>query len=361
MDGIKIYDSSRCSSCYFRTGPKSGQRKALLQITEKCNLRCEHCFVSSTETGNLIGYKDILDKVIPQFVDNSIAKVTITGGEPLIHPKLYEIVKSMTTNGISVGICTNATLITDDICELFSTLNNVHFNASLDGFSEMSHGRFRGSISSNIFKRTITGLNLLSDYKLLQGILCTPNIFTPLEEYAEICNFAREKHARYVLFNPLSEFGRGENNIELAYSADLMEELKALTLKYISTSFEVVYIRFPNTNRLPLCKCPAGDITYIFTNGDVAICPYMAFSSKDRISQYNYDSFIIGNIFERSFDYNDAIERYSFPVSYNDVCKSCSNRECMKGCFAARIAKGLSLAAADEELCPLNIKGSKSS
>jgi hypothetical protein len=33
----------------------------------------------------------------------------------------------------------------------------------------------------------------------------------------------------------------------------------------------------------------------------------------------------------------------------------------MKGCFAARIAKGLSLAAADEELCPLNIKGSKSS
>jgi len=30
------------ASCYFRTSVPTGQRKALVQITERCNLHCVH-------------------------------------------------------------------------------------------------------------------------------------------------------------------------------------------------------------------------------------------------------------------------------------------------------------------------------
>lgn len=40
-------------------------------------------------------------------------------------------------------------------------------------------------------------------------------------------------------------------------------------------NFQIVYIRFPNNEQKPIGKCPIGSVLYVFTNGDVAICPYM--------------------------------------------------------------------------------------
>src|SRR5262245_22038983 len=39
------------ASCYFRTTTVQPERKALVQITERCNLHCAHCFVSATREG----------------------------------------------------------------------------------------------------------------------------------------------------------------------------------------------------------------------------------------------------------------------------------------------------------------------
>ena len=44
---------------------------------------------------------------------------------------------------------------------------------------------------------------------LLQGLLCTPNSLAEDLEYRELCEFAAENGADYVLMNPLSSMGRG--------------------------------------------------------------------------------------------------------------------------------------------------------
>jgi radical SAM protein with 4Fe4S-binding SPASM domain len=54
------------SSCYFRTSVEGDGRKALIQITERCNLHCAHCFVSSGDWGEHMSRKDIVDKVLPR-------------------------------------------------------------------------------------------------------------------------------------------------------------------------------------------------------------------------------------------------------------------------------------------------------
>ena len=38
--------------------------------------------------------------------------------------------------------------------------------------------------------------------RILQGLLCTPNSLAQNDEYARLCEFARQNGARYVLLNP---------------------------------------------------------------------------------------------------------------------------------------------------------------
>ena len=76
-----------------------------------------------------------------------------------------------------------------------------------------------------------------------------------------------------------------------------MLDLRKAVEGYSDSKFETVFIRFPNSNRIPLNKCPAGDIMYIFTNGDIAYCPYMVFAAKNSSGIYDYQHFVMGNIF----------------------------------------------------------------
>ena len=70
-----------------------------------------------------------------------------------------------------------------------------------------SHGKFRGSPES--FEPTVKTMRELGERGLLKGVLVTPNRLAALEEYEELCRFARECGAEYVLMNPLSGLGRG--------------------------------------------------------------------------------------------------------------------------------------------------------
>lgn len=349
----KIYDDKVVAACYFRSTVEEPYKKIIIQITETCNLKCKHCFVSSSTKGKSMSFEQLSDIVLPKLINSNTVKVTLTGGEPLAHPQVKKIIELFSVHNIEVAICTNGTLITTDILDLCSDLGNVHFNVSLDGFREDSHDRFRGNTSSKGFKTIINNISQLGKFKLLNGILVTPNKFAELVEYDEICSFAKNAGANYVLFNPLSEFGRGQDSTSIGYYNDELNDIKAITQKYCDNTFEVVYIRFPDDTK-PLGKCPLGKILYIFANGDVAICPYMVFAANDRNSIYKSDQFVISNIFDSKTELNEALSNYKLPTK--DISFSYCDNECSTGCYAAKISHGLSIYDCDYDLCK-KVKG----
>ncbi|MGH3900233.1 MAG: radical SAM protein [Pseudonocardiaceae bacterium] len=75
--------------CYFRTTVAAPHRKALVQINEDCNLRCAHCFVAATRIGQQMPLAQVIDTVIPRLADCRVRRVTLTGGEPTIHPRVH--------------------------------------------------------------------------------------------------------------------------------------------------------------------------------------------------------------------------------------------------------------------------------
>ncbi|MGO9219772.1 MAG: radical SAM protein [Streptosporangiaceae bacterium] len=181
MTAHSVATGSQATSCYFRTTTDGHHRKALVQIDERCNLHCAHCFVSATRRGTTMPYQQITDVLIPRLAACRVERVTLTGGEPTIHPQFLDVVRAFRDAGMAVGVCTNATTLDDQQISALARIGGVHCNVSMDGFRPESHGRFRGDRDS--FATTVATARALAASGLLQGLLCTPNSLAEDSEY----------------------------------------------------------------------------------------------------------------------------------------------------------------------------------
>ena len=81
-----------------------------------CNLNCSYCdtrYSCENRDYTLMTLMDILEKVLSY----NIPRVTLTGGEPLIHPGVKDLINSLVANNIEVNIETNGAVDLDDFWE----------------------------------------------------------------------------------------------------------------------------------------------------------------------------------------------------------------------------------------------------
>jgi len=292
--------------------------------------------------------------IIQRLLDARVRRLTLTGGEPFAHPAILDFCTDAAAATLSLGVCTNATTISDEQIAYLATLSGVHVNVSFDGFSAESHGKFRGAPQS--FEETLSTARKLADAGLLQGILSTPNALTQADEYRRLAEFAAAVGAEYLLMNPLSALGRGvKSQRRLAAGRSRMQQVRIQAAAGAGETVEVVPIRFPNDQR-PLAPCVAGDIIYVFTGGAVAVCPYLVFAARTPRSKYRDSEFLIGNILEHGIA--EALDGYAFHdrfmVGANDTCRDCDlSAACGKGCPAAVIAAGGLIGDRDVDVCPV--------
>lgn len=345
---------THASSCYFRTSVGGDGRKALIQITERCNLHCAHCFVSSGDWGEHMRFEDIVERVLPRLRRARVERITLTGGEPFVHPSIMEICQAIAELDMPLGICTNATQMTDEQIANLQQLGNVHVNVSFDGFRPDSHGKFRGDRFS--FAVTVETTRKFAEAGLLQGLLSTPNALSDVAEFGALCEFAFEVGAQYVLMNPLSSFGRGvKSQGRLAADEQKMRGIRMVTEHFRERGLDLAYIRFPNDDK-PLGGCDIGKLIYVFADGQLAVCPYIVFAARTPQSKYRDTEFLAGNILHD--EVGPALDFYDFHSRYqmgaNAKCQGCAqNSTCGKGCPAAIISRGGYIGEVDAEQCPV--------
>ena len=81
-----------------------------------CNLKCSYCdtrYSCENRECKLMPLMDILEKVLSY----NIPRVTLTGGEPLIHEGVKDLINSLVANDIEVNIETNGAVDLDDFWE----------------------------------------------------------------------------------------------------------------------------------------------------------------------------------------------------------------------------------------------------
>lgn len=85
----------------------------MIEITDACNLDCRVCYKKKgTSFKSISSIKHDLETAIKL---RKLHTVTISGGEPTLHPELYQIVKMIKLYGFHVFLLTNGVLI-DEVC-----------------------------------------------------------------------------------------------------------------------------------------------------------------------------------------------------------------------------------------------------
>jgi MoaA/NifB/PqqE/SkfB family radical SAM enzyme len=126
-----------------------------LFITNRCNLRCNYCFVIDEGIDKAIldsQYdKQELFRIIDEFYGLGTRMIFMLGGEPLVHPDIHEIVNYIVDKGIYLHLITNGTLIEKRL----EAIKRAHVVCvSLDGIGEVNDV-MRGQ---GCFQRAVRGI-----------------------------------------------------------------------------------------------------------------------------------------------------------------------------------------------------------
>jgi len=126
-------------------------RTILIHITRACNLECLHCYLDKTRKQYM--RPELFISTVSQLDQLQGLKILISGGEPLLHPKLFEMLKAIEQVHLRKVLLSNGTLITADIAKRLQSF--VHeVQVSIDGVH-----------SHNVFRKNPTALE-----KAIRGI-----------------------------------------------------------------------------------------------------------------------------------------------------------------------------------------------
>lgn len=130
---------------------------AYIEITHECNLRCKHCLNNSGDKiPNQLTDGEIFNLII-EFSKAGMQEIRFTGGEPLVHEKIYDFIALAHQLGLYTSIGTNGTLVTKSVAEKLKSAGLNKAVVSIDG-TEKAHDSIRGKGN---YKRTIEGIENL--------------------------------------------------------------------------------------------------------------------------------------------------------------------------------------------------------
>lgn len=117
---------------------------ALLELTDRCNLSCIHCYYNSNQKiDNELNTQEALN-IIEQLGKMKIFEAYLTGGEVFLRPDLPVLIQRLREHKIQVGIITNGTQIDRPAAEKLASLKVKWVQISIDGASPAVHDKVRG-------------------------------------------------------------------------------------------------------------------------------------------------------------------------------------------------------------------------
>ena len=156
----------------------SGPMYVCVDITRRCNLRCTGCFSHGLgEKKYVPGDHAVLDVPFP-LVERVMAelrmlgtrKVSLSGeGEPLLHPRIFDIIASCKREGMQVQLFTNGTLLREEtILSLLRSGVDI-VKVSLWGSTPEEYAKCHKGADISTFGEILASLSTLSRLKMKLG------------------------------------------------------------------------------------------------------------------------------------------------------------------------------------------------
>ena len=316
-------------------------RLVALEITRTCRLACRHCRGDSRDES----YPDELSpEEIRAVLDNIAAfskpVIIITGGEPLIHPDVFDIASYSASLGLRTVLATCGHLLDENTVQKLLGSGVSRISVSLDGATSATHDSFRGVHGA--FDSALAGLETARKFGLefqINSTLTTLNI----GEIEAVHNLAVSLGA--AGFHPflLVPMGRGKGLADYALSAEEYEaaltriaeiasqspiEIKPTCSPHYIRVFKQMYKNSSDIRSNTMTKGCLGGQGFVFVShtGKVQMCGFLEIEAGD-LRDCGYD---LKHVWETSGFFREIRDI----DNYHGKCGVCGYRFACGGCRA---------------------------
>jgi SynChlorMet cassette radical SAM/SPASM protein ScmF len=330
---------------------ESGKRRYPLSqlyfyLTEGCNLKCRHCWVAPKYEGQgKVGTTldmDLFRNIILQGKSLGLTGVKFTGGEPLMHPQIFELLDIVRKEELTLVVETNGILCTPELAAALKSASKGTFvSVSLDGADAATHEWVRGVPGS--FEAALEGIRNLVNAGFHPQIIMTV-MQKNRAQMEQVVLLAEQLGVSSVKFNLVQPTERGVA-MHKAMETLSIEDLVALGSWVENTLAKSTNIFLDYSHPLafrPLSKiygnagmgcgrCGIRGILGVLANGSYALCgigesvPELVFghASTDRLETVWNDSPILEDL------------REGFPDKFEGICGECVLKGiCLGSCIA---------------------------
>ncbi|MEI6510555.1 MAG: radical SAM protein [Candidatus Uhrbacteria bacterium] len=194
-----------------------------LEVTKRCNLACQHCYVQSSPSAELTGTMTEQDWIglIGEARDVGCKGVQFIGGEPLLHPSFQTLLRAAHASGMDVEVFTNATFLKEDVADLFRELGT---RVAVSVYAEDADTHDRVTMRSGSHAATEKGIRNLVD----RGVKVRVGVIEQGENADRIDQalaYVRSLGVTEVGVDHVRAVGRGERDGSTGWKEDPMAAL----------------------------------------------------------------------------------------------------------------------------------------
>ncbi|MBI5871015.1 MAG: radical SAM protein [Actinobacteria bacterium] len=187
---------------HLNQSPLPSLRYLLLHITDRCNLRCRHCFIGECGSTDLPLEK--IEAVVDEFESMQGLRLLISGGEPLLHRDFWKLNDLVAGRDLRTVLLSNGTLINEETAR---RLRIHEVQVSLDGMTA-AHDYLRGEGN---FARSVEGIEHLTAAGI-QVSVATMVHSRNLDDFGELEQLVKNLGAREWAVDLPSAAGRLEKD-----------------------------------------------------------------------------------------------------------------------------------------------------
>lgn len=289
-----------------------------LEIAAACNEKCVHCYIPQRNKVGIMPF-DIVKNVIKQCTDLNILHITLSGGEPMLHPDFLKILSLCNDNDFSVNVLSNLTYLDEAIVKEMASNPLLSVQASLYSMDEVVHDSITGVPGS--CKKTMQSILSLVHHEIPVQISC-PIMKQNYYSYREVMNWGKEEgvpvSADYVIIGRCD--GTTSNlqcRLQIEEIAAILKEESAEPLSRKSLAEEVRNNKMRSQDDYICGVC--GSSICVRANGDVFPCA-------------GWENCVLGNINELPlkniwFDSEKAIGLRNIKRKDFTKCNSCEYKD----------------------------------
>lgn len=247
----------------------------MIELLTKCNLRCEHCYLSSHTSSGLSFEK--VKELLFELRDLGVVNVSLTGGEIFLRDDLFEIIEIARSLYMRVFLLSNGTLLNGENIAKLKKLYISEFSTTIFSMNQEIH--------DSITKKSGSLSILLDNLNELKKTGITIRVKTPLmkknlENFNDIYVYCKKNGFDYMVSPLIFSKNNGDTSPKSLRIED--SELDSVMKNIDSIS---------RNNHLHVNDVPCAAIFYSFAidcHGDVFPC--------------NSFFYKVGNIYQQSLN-----------------------------------------------------------